>query len=781
MSAVAALVGYCDFDVAVSRVGDGFEVRVLGSPAGETRAIHVAGPAPAAWPAVDQSVTREPARDVGAAIARSADREQVGKRLFDLLFCNESLVRFRDSQHRAAAASRGLRVVLRAGRGADDLPWELLYDASSRRFLVLDPSTPVVRCIEMPTHQPVPALAGPLRMVVAVATPAGSPGIDAGRELRDLSLALDPFVTAGVLELIPLLDATLDGIRRAVSGDDVHILHYIGHGSRSADGRGVLELGGAGGAVSARTGDELGAVLAAAPALRLVVLNCCHGAAGADDDPFAGPAAALVSAGVPAVLAMRHTIGDRSAIELSRTFYAQLVDGARVERALTTARLALYTRDDPSADDWPVASLYLGSSIDSELTASPLTRIDEDVQVTVARPAQLRSTQWESMLVFGHPSGPYVSAAGATVDPHDRIEQRVASFFGADADRIVTLVEDARSGVPRGAGLVVVPEIADVECSPPQASMTWAGELEEVRFLLRAGAHREGTTVEGSVRVFCGALVIAEAAVEFAVVSDSAAPAPLSEQAAVSYRRIFPCFSPRDVELVAGFAAVAEALGDRFTADVIAGRSDDTPDEWMLPLIEQADVFQLFWSTHSMQSASCRRQWEAALATRRPGFIRPLYWEHPFPRAPGLPPRSLESLRFIRVPMWTERTTTQQLWHRAPPTPRPPAAVTPSVDPSGAVETVPPPSARRAGAGSGALGVAGVFGLLAAVVAALVTASVPGGGTTPVPTTSPDVPPPVPPGGDPGSSTLVVVAVAVGAFVLVFMLTLFVVRWRRRR
>jgi hypothetical protein len=450
------------------------------------------------------------------------------------------------------------------------------------------------------------------------------------------------------------------------------------------------------------------------------------------------------------------------------------VDGARVERALTMARLALYTRDDPSADDWPVASLYLGSSIDSELTASPLPRIDEDVQFTIARPAQLRSTRWESMLVFGHPSEPYVNAAGITVDPHGRIEQRVAGFFGGDAGRIMKLVEDVQTGVPRGAGLIVVPELADVECSPPQASMTWAGELEEVRFLLRAGAHREGTTIKGSVRVFCGALVIAEATVEFAVVGDSAASAPLQEQATVSYRRIFPCFSPRDVELVAGFAAVAEALGDRFTTDVIEGRSDDVPDEWMLPLIPQADVFQLFWSTHSMQSASCRRQWEAALATGRPGFIRPLYWEQPFPRAPGLPPASLDGLQFIRVPVWAERATTEQLWRRAPPSPRPPVAHAPSVDHDRATQTVPPPSGRRAGAGAGALGVAGLFGLVVAVVAGVVTASLPGGPT------GPDINPPVPPGGDGGASALVVVAVAVGAFVVAFVLALAVLRRRRR-
>jgi hypothetical protein len=780
--AVADHFGYCDFDVAVSRAGDDFEVRVLGSPAGETSAIRVAGVAPAARTA-EHCFPRGPDRDVGVATARTTDREQVGHELFDLLFPGEALVRFRESQRKAAAQDRGLRIVLRAGTGADRLPWELLRDPSSRRFLALDPRSPVVRCIEMPDPGAVPALDGPLRILVAVATPAGSTTIDAARELDDLRTSLRPLVAAGVLEIVSLPDASLDGIRDAAAGGDIHVLHYIGHGSRAADGRGLVELVGADGSASPRTGDDLGVVLAAAPALRLVVLNCCHGASSADDDPFAGAAASLVRGGVPAVLAMRHTIGDRSAIELCRAFYAELVSGARVEGALAAGRQALFVRDDPSADDWPTAALYLGSSMDVSVTASPLPPIDEDVQFTVACPAQLRATRWESMLVFGHRSGPYASTTGAAVDPHAEIQERVARFFGSEAAGVVSGLVDAASGVPRGAGLVVVPDLPDVECSPAHVSMRWTGELEEASFLLRAGAHREGSSLGGWVRVFCGPLMIAEAAVEFAVVGNATAPAPLREQVTIPYRRIFPCFSPEDIELVSSVAAVAAALGDRFATGVLADRPDDAPDGWLLPLIEEADVFQLFWSSNSMKSSSCRRQWEAAVATDRAGFIRPLYWEHPFPRAPGLPPPSLEGLRFIRVPSWTAPAgVTTELWRGTPPAQgagQSPSSAQP--DPGGPRVAAPPPPARSTKVSSGAVGLASVVGLVAAAVAALVTATLPGGGMNPVPTTSPDVNPPLPPTGDGGSSILVSLAVGVGVFVLAFAITLLVVRRRRRR
>jgi hypothetical protein len=758
---VAPPVTYCDFDVVVSRAGDGFEVRVLQSPAGETGAIRVSGNGLAPSP-VEQGTTVGGDRDIGSSQRDSrTDRQQVGTSLFGVLFHGESLVRFRESRRLAAERGNGLRIVVRAGPSTDVLPWELLYDTEWRRFIALDPMTPVVRCIEMPTREPAPRLRGPLRMVVAVATPAGLSAIDAQRELRDLSAALDRFVSAGVLELVPLVDASLDDIRCALADGDVHILHYVGHGSRRADGRGVLQLTGGDGSPSARTGDELGAILTAAPGLRLVVLNSCHGAATAQDDPFAAPAAALVRAGVPAVLAMRHAVNDRAAIELSRAFYAELVAGAGVDHAITTARATLFARDDELAADWPTAALYLGSSLGAGLTGSPLPPIDEDVQFTISRPSQLRAARWESMLVFAHRAGPHVGAGGETVDPHEQVRQRVASFFGADAASVATTTEDAGAGVPRGAAMVVVPDLPDVESTPSQASITWTGELEEVRFLLRAGVHRVGSTVEGWVRVFCGPLLIAETTVRFDVVGDAETLPGLRPEPITSYRRIFPCFSPRDRELVANVAAVAEALGDRYTAHIIEGRSEGAPDDWMLPLIDEADVFQLFWSSHSMRSATCRRQWEAALATQRSGFIRPLYWEHPFPRDADVPPPALETLRFVRLP--TPATASQQLWDGTPSA-REPAPTRP--DPRQRDRA--PRRAAHHWLSSG--GLAAVVGLVAAAVAA---ATVNFEGDADVPSIDPG------PGG--GDSAAIVVAVAAGAFVVAFALALVVIRAVRRR
>lgn len=71
-------------------------------------------------------------------------------------------------------------------------------------------------------------------------------------------------------------------------------------------------------------------------------------------------------------------------------------------------------------------------------------------------------------------------------------------------------------------------------------------------------------------------------------------------------------------------------------------------DEGSLALIDQADVFQLFWSSHFMRSPYVRREWEYALQLGRPNFVRPTYWEEPLPSRtePVLPPSSLLALHF---------------------------------------------------------------------------------------------------------------------------------------
>ena len=94
--------------------------------------------------------------------------------------------------------------------------------------------------------------------------------------------------------------------------------------------------------------------------------------------------------------------------------------------------------------------------------------------------------------------------------------------------------------------------------------------------------------------------------------------------------------------------------------DVTALRSGEIWDQRILQLIEEADVFQLFWSWNALESEHVAREWQHALALRRPRFVRPVYWEDPLPAKPerNLPPAELTSLHFQKLPLLDAHATT---------------------------------------------------------------------------------------------------------------------------
>ena len=92
-------------------------------------------------------------------------------------------------------------------------------------------------------------------------------------------------------------------------------------------------------------------------------------------------------------------------------------------------------------------------------------------------------------------------------------------------------------------------------------------------------------------------------------------------------------------------------MGDRFIRDITDLRAGQAWNSTLLQMIDEADIFQLFWSTNSMNSTYVRQEWEHALSLCRENFIRPVYWEEPLPADPSrnLPPPELLQLHFHKL------------------------------------------------------------------------------------------------------------------------------------
>jgi TIR domain len=329
------------------------------------------------------------------------------------------------------------------------------------------------------------------------------------------------------------------------------------------------------------------------------------------------------------------------ATEPARRYSAMLL----IEECARTAR-------DPAPPD------VLGSATavpaGEPAVAPPEPVIDRDVQFTVYRPRAVRPDRWYPLLAFAHRSAPFLDDDGLEVDPVAEVARQARGLLGAKASSYGSVVADSARALPRGDELVLEPWLDRGELNPPRAVVRWEEPIHRIEFRLRVSDDAVGRRLDGGMRVYLGVLLVAE--VRFALDVEAGAATSLEAQPAQAvharpYRRIFASYSHRDTEIVERVRAAAVALGDRYLIDVADLRAGELWEPQLSALIEEASVFQLFWSEHSMRSPFVRMEWEHALSLRRPYFVRPVFWEDPPPADPDadLPPIELRSIQFSRL------------------------------------------------------------------------------------------------------------------------------------
>jgi hypothetical protein len=339
------------------------QARVLASPAGE-------GSASLRFPRPPEEMLR-----LGVAFARGqqAWREgrpmreplvhesvEIGRLLAETIFVDDVARLFERSLGMASKENGdGLRLILRFDLGGhghwlEALPWELLQRGEVQ--LALDRRSPVVRYLEVPQPVELSALPPTLRILALTAAPRDLAQLDLEREQRLIAAVAK---RSRKVEFRLVEHATAATLRRALVEFAPHVFHFMGHGTFDpATGQGALILEGDDGLAAPLDSHALAAKLRDAR-ISLAVLNACNSASGTlAGDPYGSVARALVSGGLPAVLAMRNPVSDRAAIAFSSGFYATLALGASVDEAMADGRQAIHA-GDPESLEWATPALYV--------------------------------------------------------------------------------------------------------------------------------------------------------------------------------------------------------------------------------------------------------------------------------------------------------------------------------------------------------------------------------------------------------------------------------------
>jgi hypothetical protein len=237
-------------------------------------------------------------------------------------------------------------------------PWEFAYDAGRRSFLATEDIHFVRNVLTAIPADVIPMRHGPLRILVAAAQPVGFGHLSITQEIEVIRRGFEPLIEAGFVSVDVLPRATPSSIHGRLSTGEFTIVHFIGHGVfNEATGEGALMFEDTrGGEVP--LGERSVREIFCQRGLSLVFLNACQSGSGGQAEFNKGVAQALVSHGLPALVANQYSVLDSSATSFAQHFYWSLAQGMTVGQSAREARIAVNYSMQGELIDWAVPVVY---------------------------------------------------------------------------------------------------------------------------------------------------------------------------------------------------------------------------------------------------------------------------------------------------------------------------------------------------------------------------------------------------------------------------------------
>ncbi|BBC28901.1 hypothetical protein SGFS_001920 [Streptomyces graminofaciens] len=324
---------------------------------------------------VERSLERSYSREVvRGASTPEKDVREFGNVLTRTVLRDDVFALFDRCRIQAMKQGRSLRILLRPdGPRVGGIPWEYMVDPSRDDYLALH--VPVVRNLRLRDPVTPMALSLPLRVLGISALPDDLPPLDARQERERIEQVLQQD-SSDKVDVHWLPGDRYQDLKNALRTDTWHVLHCVCHGG-FGDTEGYIQLTGDDGLAMRVHASDLRRRIGDSPQLRLVVLNACESAVSGPGRAYTSMAAALVAAGVPAVVAMQYAITDRAAFTFASSFYERIAEGLPVDRAVTLARDDVKVR--LGSLEWATPVLFLASDT-VQIFASPKVSLEREVQ-----------------------------------------------------------------------------------------------------------------------------------------------------------------------------------------------------------------------------------------------------------------------------------------------------------------------------------------------------------------------------------------------------------------
>lgn len=282
---------------------------------------------------------------------------EFGEDLFETLFQGE--VRRLYDEARSRQQGRKLDLVLTSMiPWIAEKPWEFAYDRTRNSFLATEEVHFIRNALAAVPAERIAPRRGPLRILVAAAQPVGFGRLSAAQEEQVIRRGFDALVAAGLVQVETLPRATPGAILSSVSNGRFDVVHFIGHGGFDEDtgvGSLIFEDGNGG---SLEVPERSLREIFCGRGVSLIFLNACQTGSGGKADFNKGVAQALVSHGLPALVANQYSVLDSSATSFAQHFYWALAQGMGVGQAAREARIAVNCSMQGDIIDWAVPVVY---------------------------------------------------------------------------------------------------------------------------------------------------------------------------------------------------------------------------------------------------------------------------------------------------------------------------------------------------------------------------------------------------------------------------------------
>lgn len=219
----------------------------------------------------------------------------------------------------------------------------------------------------------------------------------------------------------------------------------------------------------------------------------------------------------------------------------------------------------------------------------------------------------------------------------DKVAEDAQAQLGERLPGFRKAMQVAAQPVTEGAMVTATPDLPGFQFNPPSMTVGFYKDMHRFDFELRAtDAAPLNQATNGTITFTVEGVIVGDVPLSVFVGETADAPAMSSAETRL-YQAIFCSYSHDDTTIVERVERAYKALGLDYLRDVMTLKAGQDWSAELLNLIEQADIFQLFWSQTAAASQHVRYEWEHALkiAPGREKFIRPVYWEQPMPAAPS--------------------------------------------------------------------------------------------------------------------------------------------------